>query len=230
MLFQAMMPYDPRWSQMISDDPRSRWSRMSPDDPRWSKMIPDAPRRDNLRWLPTQMIPDDPRWSQTRWSQMSPDPDDCRWSLPTLFGVFRKATAGPGQGQGALEAGKAGPGTLGSTIGGPAAPSLAGYGGVGVHHQPNGSKYFGFLLNSMMNISGYIYIYIYIYMIPARGPQTKLKEIHGLCHHGDERTCPQVLRAKHLLTTGVLQQFWRREILEFRLLAFWRGLDAWAWA
>ena len=40
-------------------------------------------------------------------------------------------------------------------------------------------------------------------MIPARGPQTKLKEIPGLSHYGDERTCPQVLRAKHLLTTGV---------------------------
>ena len=44
-------------------------------------------------------------------------------------------------------------------------------------------------------------------MIPARGPQTKLKEIPGLSYDGDERTCPQVLRAKHLLTTGVLQQF-----------------------
>ena len=41
-------------------------------------------------------------------------------------------------------------------------------------------------------------------MIPARGPQTKLKEIPGLSHYGDERTCPHVLRAKHLLTTGVL--------------------------
>ena len=30
-------------------------------------------------------------------------------------------------------------------------------------------------------------------MIPARGPQTKLKENPGLSHHGDERTCPQVL-------------------------------------
>ena len=32
-------------------------------------------------------------------------------------------------------------------------------------------------------------------MIPARGPQTKSKEIPWLSHHGDERTCPQVLRA-----------------------------------
>ena len=37
-------------------------------------------------------------------------------------------------------------------------------------------------------------------MIPARGPQTKLKEIPGLRRHGDERTCQQVLRVKHLLT------------------------------
>ena len=48
-------------------------------------------------------------------------------------------------------------------------------------------------------------LHLFKKMIPARGPQTKLKEIHGLSHHGDERTCPQVLRAKHLLTTGVLQ-------------------------
>ena len=40
-------------------------------------------------------------------------------------------------------------------------------------------------------------------MIPARGPQTKLKEIPGLSHYGDERTCSQVLRAKHLLTYGL---------------------------
>ena len=30
-------------------------------------------------------------------------------------------------------------------------------------------------------------------MLPARGSQTKLKENAGLSHHGDERTCPQVL-------------------------------------
>ena len=40
-------------------------------------------------------------------------------------------------------------------------------------------------------------------MMPARGPQKKLKEIPGLRRHGDERTCQQVLRAKHLLTMSV---------------------------
>ena len=37
-------------------------------------------------------------------------------------------------------------------------------------------------------------------MILARGPQTQLKATPGLRRHGDERTCPQVLRARHLLT------------------------------
>ena len=67
-------------------------------------------------------------------------------------------------------------------------------------------------------------------MIPARGPQTKLKEIPGLSHHGDERTCPQVLRAKHLLTMGVFQQSRRREILQFRLLAAGLGRSRQVWA
>ena len=40
-----------------------------------------------------------------------------------------------------------------------------------------------------------------------------------LRHHGDERICQQVLRAKHLLTTGVFQQSWRRAILEYQAYA-----------
>ena len=62
---------DPRWSrmipeshvitdEMISDDPRPRWSQITPDDPRWSKMILNALRQNDHRWLQAQMMPNDP--------------------------------------------------------------------------------------------------------------------------------------------------------------------------
>ena len=46
-----------------------------------------------------------------------------------------------------------------------------------------------------------------VFVIRARGTEAKLKETPGLRRHGDERTCQQVLCAKHLLTTSVFQQF-----------------------
>ena len=45
-----------------------------------------------------------------------------------------------------------------------------------------------------MQLNYILYTYIYIYVIPAQIP--------GLRRHGDERTCQQVLRAKHPLTTS----------------------------
>ena len=46
-------------------------------------------------------------------------------------------------------------------------------------------------------------------MIPARGLQTKLKEIRGFRHHGDERPFQQVLRGEHLLTTSAFPPDYR---------------------
>ena len=83
----SQMSYQMISDEMISDDPRPKWSQRIPDDHRWSEMIPDDSRL-CYRW--SQMIPgwsqmisdwmisDDPR---ARWSQMIPDdskmiPDD----------------------------------------------------------------------------------------------------------------------------------------------------------
>ena len=43
-------------------------------------------------------------------------------------------------------------------------------------------------------------------MIPARGSQTNLKNMHGFMRQADKRTCHQLFRAKHLLTTNVFRQ------------------------
>ena len=50
-----------------------------------------------------------------------------------------------------------------------------------------------------------IYSYYLFHMIPARGPQTMFS-VSLKVNQSVERTCQQVLRGKHLLTTSVFQQ------------------------
>ena len=50
-----MSPGDPRWAEMSpEDDPR--WAQMIPDDPKWSEMIPDEMISDDPRPRWSQMI------------------------------------------------------------------------------------------------------------------------------------------------------------------------------